>query len=50
MVLDVHTDPDVPPLPPHFNLKQVREYTSALLKRDSDAMAIVKASLKEIFA
>ena len=50
VVLDVHTDPDVPPLPPHFNLKQVREYTSALLKRDADAMAIVKASLKEIFA
>lgn len=36
VVLDVHTDPDVPPIPPHLTLKQVRNFVTAL-PRDPDA-------------
>jgi pyruvate dehydrogenase (quinone) len=46
-VLEMVTDPDVPPLPPYISLKQAKAYLSALLKRDPDALAIIKASAKE---
>jgi pyruvate dehydrogenase (quinone) len=46
-VLEMVTDPNVPPLPPDVSLKQARAYFTALLKGDKEAMAIVKASIKE---
>ncbi|HEX6703918.1 MAG TPA: thiamine pyrophosphate-requiring protein [Albitalea sp.] len=46
-VLDVVTDPDVPPLPPHVSGKQARHYASALRKGDADALSILKATAKE---
>jgi pyruvate dehydrogenase (quinone) len=46
-VLEVVTDPNVPPLPPHVSSKQARAYLSALLHRDPDAMQTVLASIKE---
>ena len=36
-LLEVVTDPNVPPLPPHITLKQVRHYMKALLHGDPDA-------------
>jgi pyruvate dehydrogenase (quinone) len=49
-VLDVRTDPDVPPLVPNVTMKQMRAYTEALLKGDPDTAHIVKATLKQVFA
>ncbi|CAN7269792.1 thiamine pyrophosphate-requiring protein [Pseudoduganella sp. LjRoot289] len=46
-VLEVLTDPNVPPLPPDVSLKQARAYLSAMLKGDPDSIAIVKATIKE---
>lgn len=50
VVLEVITDPDVPPLPPHITFKQARAYTSAILHGDPDSAAIIKQSVKQIFA
>ncbi|HVO87005.1 MAG TPA: thiamine pyrophosphate-requiring protein [Casimicrobiaceae bacterium] len=50
VVLDVRSDPDVPPLVPHVSMKQMRAFTTALLKGDPDAGAVVKATLKQVFA
>jgi pyruvate dehydrogenase (quinone) len=50
VVVDVHADPDIPPLPPHVTPKQARDYLTALARNDPDALAIVKASVKQIFA
>ena len=50
VVIDVRSDPDVPPLPPHVSIKQARQYAEALMKGDPDGFATVKASLKQIFA
>ena len=50
VVIDVHADPDVPPLPPHVTPKQARDYLTALAKNDPDALRIIKASFKQIFA
>jgi pyruvate dehydrogenase (quinone) len=49
-VLEVYTDPDVPPLPPHVTFKQARGYATAILKGDPDSRGIIKASVKQIFA
>jgi len=49
VVLDMVTDPDVPPLPPHVSAKQTLAYARALLQGDSDAMRVVTASFKEVW-
>jgi pyruvate dehydrogenase (quinone) len=32
VVIDAHTDPEVPPLPPHITLQQARHFLSAALQ------------------
>jgi len=49
-VLEMVTDPDVPPLPPHITTKQAKAYLEALIKRDPDAIEIVKASARQMWA
>jgi pyruvate dehydrogenase (quinone) len=49
-VIDVYTDPDVPPLPPHVTFKQARAYAESLLKGDPDRAGILRQSVKELFA
>jgi pyruvate dehydrogenase (quinone) len=46
-VLEMVVDPNVPPLPPDVSVKQAKAYFAALLKGDPDALATVKASIKE---
>jgi pyruvate dehydrogenase (quinone) len=46
-VLDVVTDPKVPPLPPHITVEQAKSYASSLLKGDREAIGIVWQSIKE---
>jgi pyruvate dehydrogenase (quinone) len=49
-VLEMVTDPNVPPLPPHVTAKQAKEYLAALIKGDPDAIEVVKASAKQMWA
>jgi len=49
-VIDVYTDPDVPPLPPHVTFKQARAYAESLLRGDPDRAGILRQSVKELFA
>ncbi len=49
-VLEMVTDPNVPPLPPHITVKQAKAYLEALIKGDPDAIEVVKASAKQIWA
>jgi pyruvate dehydrogenase (quinone) len=46
-VLDVVTDPEVPPLPPHITFEQARNFAAALVKGDSRRTALVEQSLKQ---
>jgi len=50
VVLEMVTDPNVPPLPPHVTMKQAKAYLAALIKGDADAIEIVKASAKQMWA
>jgi pyruvate dehydrogenase (quinone) len=47
IVVEMITDPDVPPLPPFISFKQAKAYAKALLHRDPDAIGIIKASAKD---
>lgn len=49
-VLEMVTDPNVPPLPPHISASQAKAYMAALIKGDPDASAIVKASAQELWS
>ena len=50
VVLDVRTDPDVPPLPPHVTFEQAKAYASAVLKGDPDSWHMIKQTVKEVMA
>jgi pyruvate dehydrogenase (quinone) len=45
-VLDVHTDPDVPPIPPHATFQQMKDTAEALLKGDEDRWGVIKEGIK----
>jgi pyruvate dehydrogenase (quinone) len=47
VLLEMVTDPDVPPLPPHVSAKQVKHYVKALLQGDTQARGIIVATLRE---
>ena len=49
MLLEMLTDPDVPPLPPHVTRQQAMNYARALLHGDPDARGIVMASMREVW-
>ncbi|HJV50951.1 MAG TPA: thiamine pyrophosphate-dependent enzyme, partial [Noviherbaspirillum sp.] len=46
-VVEMVTDPDVPPLPPHITAQQARHYLKALWHGDPDSLGIIEASFKE---
>ena len=45
-VIDFHTDPDVPPIPPHATFAQIKDAARAVLKGDEDRWGMVKEGLK----
>ena len=45
-VLEVITDPNVPPLPPHITFKMMKKYAETLLKGDPDEMSIISSTWK----
>ncbi|HEX6141682.1 MAG TPA: thiamine pyrophosphate-requiring protein [Geminicoccaceae bacterium] len=47
-VLDVVTDPKVPPLPPHISYSQAKKYAQAVLKGDPEAVGIIWRSIREV--
>lgn len=45
-VLDVHCDPEVPPIPPHASLEQMKEMATALAKGDRSRWHVITQGLK----
>jgi pyruvate dehydrogenase (quinone) len=45
-VLDVHCDPDVPPIPPHATLEQMTDLAKALIKGDTSRWGVIKEGLR----
>jgi pyruvate dehydrogenase (quinone) len=48
VVLEVKTDPEVPPLPPHVTLQQARHFSEALLKGDPDQSGVIKGTARQV--
>ena len=45
-VLDVYTDPDMPPIPPHATWEQFKAVSSAVLAGDEDRAGFIKEGIK----
>ena len=45
-VLDVFTDPDMPPIPPHATWEQFKSSATAVLSGDEDRVGFIKVGLK----
>lgn len=45
-LLDVHCDPDVPPIPPHATLEQMADMAAALIKGDTSRWGVIKEGLR----
>ena len=50
VVLEVKTDPEVPPLPPHITLEEAEHLTEALVKGDPREGNIIKETAKQVLA
>ncbi len=47
VVLEVKTDPNVPPLPPHITLDQAKKFTSTLLKGDPEEGSMIAGAARQ---
>src|SRR5690349_8950744 len=50
VVLEVKTDPNVPPLPPHITLEQAKKFTSFLVKGDPDEGSVLVETAREVLS
>ncbi len=50
VLLEVVTDPSVPPLPPHISLEKAKALGSALLSNDPKAWNVIKQSAKQLLS
>jgi pyruvate dehydrogenase (quinone) len=48
VLLEVKTDPEVPPLPPHITLKQAKNFMFALAKGDPREGSIIKDTARQV--
>jgi pyruvate dehydrogenase (quinone) len=48
VVGEAHTDPEVPPLPPHISLEQASNYVKSVAKGDPHAWRMIKQSAKAL--
>jgi pyruvate dehydrogenase (quinone) len=50
VVLEVRTDPNVPPLPSHITLAQAKAFTSMLMKGDPQESGVIMDTAKEVLS
>jgi pyruvate dehydrogenase (quinone) len=48
VVLEVKTDPEVPPLPPHITLQQAKNFALALMKGDPNESGMIKGAARQV--
>ena len=50
VVLEVKTDPEVPPLPPHITFQQAMHYSETLLKGDPREGGMIKGTVRQVLS
>jgi pyruvate dehydrogenase (quinone) len=48
VVLEVKTDPEVPPLPPHITFQQAKNFLTALAKGDPDQAGVIRGTARQV--
>ncbi|VIO67853.1 thiamine pyrophosphate-requiring protein [Bradyrhizobium ivorense] len=48
VVLEVKTDPEVPPLPPHITLEQAKNFSIALAKGDPNEVGVIRGTARQV--
>ncbi|MCA1509785.1 thiamine pyrophosphate-requiring protein [Bradyrhizobium sp. NBAIM01] len=48
VVLEVKTDPEVPPLPPHITLQQAKNFSLTLMKGDPNESGMIKGAARQV--
>ena len=48
VVLEVKTDPEVPPLPPHITLQQAKKFTETLIKGDPREGSVIAGTARQV--
>jgi pyruvate dehydrogenase (quinone) len=48
VVLEVKTDPEVPPLPPHITLQQAKNFSLALMKGDPNESGVIVGAARQV--
>jgi pyruvate dehydrogenase (quinone) len=46
VVLEVKTDPEIPPLPPHIQVEQAKKMAEAMVKGDPERTGVMEKSLR----
>ena len=49
VVLEIRTDPNVPPLPPHITLEQSKSFMMSVLRGDPERGGFIKQALGNMF-
>nr|WP_250813221.1 thiamine pyrophosphate-requiring protein [Neorhizobium tomejilense] len=50
VILEVKTDPEIPPLPPHFTFKQMKNMASSLTKGDPEGGKVIRGTLRQVLS
>jgi pyruvate dehydrogenase (quinone) len=50
VVLEVKTDPEVPPLPPHITLHQAKAFATTLMHGDPEEASVIKGAAKQVLS
>jgi len=50
VLLEVKTDPEVPPLPPHFTFKQIRNMAATLAKGDPNQAGVIRGTVRQVLS
>jgi pyruvate dehydrogenase (quinone) len=49
-VLEVKTDPEIPPLPPHISFEQAKKFMNTLQQGDPDEGGMLKGAISQLMA
>ncbi|TAX87318.1 thiamine pyrophosphate-requiring protein [Rhizobium leguminosarum] len=49
-VLEVKTDPEVPPMPPHLTFEQVKKLTTTLMKGDPNQEGVIRGTVRQVLS
>jgi pyruvate dehydrogenase (quinone) len=50
VLLEVKTDPEVPPMPPHLTFEQVKNLTTAMVKGDPNQVGVIRGTVRQVLS